>query len=403
MHVFEKNSNIFELLTEAISEGILIVNEKQEIVASNTMTDKMFGYSKDELKGKPLHILIPETYRKVHKKHISKYQKNQSKRRMAFGRNLFGATKNGAEFPIEVGLNPFSLYGQNFVLALIMDVTERKRSELEIGHLAKILDESLNEIYIFDAESLYFSSANYGAQKNTGYELAEFKQLTPLDLKPEFTETKFRALMSPILENKRKKVVFETTHRRKNGTTYPVEVHMQSSTKGKKNTIVAITLDISDRKNYTQKLEKTVESRTKQLKIALAKERELNDLKTKFLSLVSHEFKTPLSGILISATLVGKYPREDQQDKRDKHLKTIIGEVNQLNAILTDFLSIERLEAGKEVYKIVDFSLSKVINEVVYSANMLLKNGQHIRYPQNIDDVILHQDEKIISLCLTNL
>jgi signal transduction histidine kinase len=67
--------------------------------------------------------------------------------------------------------------------------------------------------------------------------------------------------------------------------------------------VVAIVLDISDRKNYTQKLERTVEQRTQQLKKALETEKELNGLKTKFLSLVSHEFKTPLSGILISATL----------------------------------------------------------------------------------------------------
>ena len=84
-------------------------------------------------------------------------------------------------------------------------------------------------------------------------------------------------------------------------------------------------------------------------------------------------------------------------------MRTIVGQVNHLNTILTDFLSIERLETGKEVYRMSDFSLSKVINEVVYGANMLLKNGQRIEYPQNIDDVILHQDEKIIGLCLTNL
>ncbi len=71
--------------------------------------------------------------------------------------------------------------------------------------------------------------------------------------------------------------------------------------------------------------------------------------------------------------------------------------------ILTDFLSIERLEAGKELYKFSDFSLSKVVNEVIYNSNMLLKSGQHIDYPQNIEDIIIRQDEKIVTLVLTNL
>jgi len=74
-----------------------------------------------------------------------------------------------------------------------------------------------------------------------------------------------------------------------------------------------------------------------------------------------------------------------------------------LNNILTDFLSIERLEEGKELYKFSDFSLSKVVNEVIYNSNMLLKSGQRINYPQNIEDIIIRQDEKIVTLVLTNL
>ena len=103
------------------------------------------------------------------------------------------------------------------------------------------------------------------------------------------------------------------------------------------------------------------------IKESLRKERELNELKTKFLSLVSHEFKTPLSGILTSATLTGKYKETDQQEKRDKHLKTIQSKVKYLNNILNDFLSIERLESGNVNYKYSLFPLSKVINQVIIS------------------------------------
>ena len=139
------------------------------------------------------------------------------------------------------------------------------------------------------------------------------------------------------------------------------------------------------------------------IKESLRKERELNDLKTKFLSLVSHEFKTPLSGILTSTTLIGKYTQTEQQEKREKHLKTIKNKVKYLNNILDDFLSVERLETGKVNYKFSSFPLSKVTNEVIYDANMLLKDGQKISYPKNIDEIILDFDEKILELILTNL
>lgn len=126
-------------------------------------------------------------------------------------------------------------------------------------------------------------------------------------------------------------------------------------------------------------------------------------MKTKFLSLVSHEFKTPLSGVLTSAMLLGKYKLTEQQDKRDRHVKIISDKVHYLNNILNDFLSIEKLETGVINYKFSTFKISKIVNEVVYNANMLLKEGQRINYPENIDDYSLFQDEKMVELSLSNL
>ena len=126
-------------------------------------------------------------------------------------------------------------------------------------------------------------------------------------------------------------------------------------------------------------------------------------MKTKFLSLVSHEFKTPLSGILTSAILLEKYKLTEQQLNRDKHIKTITEKVNYLNNILNDFLSLEKLETGRVNYNFKTFKISKVVNEVVYNANMLLKQGQKIKYPKNIDEFIIHQDEKILELAFSNL
>ena len=138
-------------------------------------------------------------------------------------------------------------------------------------------------------------------------------------------------------------------------------------------------------------------------KIALDKEKELNELKTKFLSLVSHEFKTPLSGILTSALLLRKYKTAEQQEKRDKHIQTITDEVRYLDTIINDFLSLDKLDKGKVNYNYDAFKISKVVNEVVYNANILLKDGQKINYPENIDDLSLYQDEKIVELALSNL
>ncbi len=403
MRVFQKNSNIFNLLSEGVSEGIIVVNTKQEIVATNSAAEDMFGYDDNELLGKPLDTLIPRRYHGDHDQHVAHFIDKSEKRQMGHGRDLNGIRKNGEEFPVEAGLNPFELYGSTYVMALVIDITERKMREKELSHWARIFQESLNEIFVFDAETFNFINVNNEARRNIGFNMAELIGMTPVDIKPEFSLHKFKKLVDPLLTGKKEKVKFETLHRRKDGSSYPVEVHLQLSAMGERQVFVAIILDITERKNYTEKLEKTVESRTKQLTEALAVEKELNELKTRFLSLVSHEFKTPLSSILTSITLVGKYTQTEEQPKRDKHVNTIRNKVKYLDTILNDFLSVERLDSGKVNYNLEMFHLSKVINEVVYDANMLLKTGQKIRYPENIDDIVIEFDEKTLELALSNL
>lgn len=401
--MFQQDQEIFNILLDSVSEGVVIVDEHQNIVEVNKAAEQMFGYEKNELPSQPLNILIPQNYHAKHGEHFKGFVKNHEQRRMGHGRHIFGAKKDGSVFPIEASLNPFRIYGKNYIMALVIDITERKKLEQEKIHLAKIFEESLNEIYVFDAESLKFINVNYGAQKNIEYTLEEMKFMTPLDIKPNYNEAQFREQIEPLSKGNVEKIEFETVHQRKSGSTYPVNAHLQQSKLGDKDVYFAIIIDITEQKSYTEKLEKTVEIRTEELQTALAAEKELNELKTKFLSMVSHEFKTPLSGILTSTMLLTKYKLTVQQDKREKHINTISEKVHYLNNILNDFLSVEKLEKGKVNYKFTTFKLTKVLNEVIYNANMLLKNGQKINYPENIDDISLHQDEKILELALSNL
>lgn len=401
--MFKQDHDISKVLLDAVSEGVIVVDEHQNIVETNHSANQMFGYAEGELLKQSLNILIPQNYHAGHGAHFNGFMKHKERRQMGHGRDLYGARKDGSIFPVEAGLNPFKIYGKDYVMALVIDISERKYMEQERNHLASIFQESLNEIYVFDTKDLKFINVNYGAQKNIGYSLDELSHMTPVDLKPNFTESKFRKKIETLKDIKLEKIEFETIHQRKSGSTYPVNVHLQRSKLGDKDVFLAIISDITEQKNYTKNLEKTVAIRTEELKMALAAEKELNELKTKFLSMVSHEFKTPLSGILTSTILLNKYKLTEQQEKREKHINTITDKVQYLNTILNDFLSVEKLEKGKINYNFTTFKLSKVLDEVIYNANMLLKDGQKINYPQNIDDISLYQDEKILELSISNL
>ncbi len=314
--MINNEQDVFNVLFEAVSEGVIVVDDQQKIVSVNSSIEKMFGYQKGELVHEKLNILIPKNYHAGHGSHFKGFLNKKEKRQMGKGRDLYGARKNSDIFPLEAGLNPFEIYGKTFVMALIIDISVRKEQEEEIYKLNVELEKKVEE---------------------------RTKELS--------------------------KTVYELK-------------------------TVNLQLDGENQKR--------IEAENK-IKDALKREIELNELKTKFLSLVSHEFKTPLSGILTSTILLGKYKLAEQQEKRDKHLDTITNKVHYLNNILNDFLSVEKLETGKINYKFHPFKLSKVVNEVIYNANMLLKEGQKINYPENIDEISLTQDEKIIELSLSNL
>ncbi|MGJ5641274.1 PAS domain S-box protein [Formosa sp. S-31] len=401
---FEKIMMLRSKALESTKNGIVIsdaLKPDNPIIYCNSAFQELTGYSSEEI--------LNHNCRFLQGKDRNQKALNRLRAAIKLGEicqaTLRNYKKDGTLFWNDLYIFPITNNQgtvTNFV-GIINDVTQRKKAEEQRQHLATIFDESLNEIYVFDTKTLKYINANFGAQKNLGYSLEELQTMTPLDIHPNEDETEYRQTLNTLLKRKASKIEFEGVHQRKDGSQYPIEAHLQLSHLNQKQVFVAITLDITERKDYTNKLEKKVEERTAQLKLALEKEKELNNLKTNFLSLVSHEFKTPLSAILTSGQLLNKYQLTEQQDKRAKHIKIIMDKVHFLNNMINDFLSVEKLETGKVHYHFQEFKLSKVVNEVVYNANMLLKEGQQIKYPEDIDDISLVQDEKIIQLILFNL
>ncbi len=127
-------------------------------------------------------------------------------------------------------------------------MTERKRAAGESARLLSVLESSLNEIYIFDVDTLRFEYVNECARANLGYSMDAMRRMTPLDIKPDFAEAAFQTLIEPLRRHEKPKVVFETAHRRANGSLYPVEVHLQLVERGDKPVFLAVINDITERR-----------------------------------------------------------------------------------------------------------------------------------------------------------
>lgn len=140
-----------------------------------------------------------------------------------------------------------------------------------------------------------------------------------------------------------------------------------------------------------------------ELRKSLEKEKELSSLKSRFVSMASHEFKTPLASILSSAALISKYTTTEQAPDRNRHVDRIKSSVNHLNNILMDFLSITRLEEGQFVPVISRFSLTDMLAELKNEAEGLLKKGQQLICDHDFEDIDMKSDKNILRNILYNL
>ncbi len=131
---------------------------------------------------------------------------------------------------------------------------DRPGNETSNVALGEILEDSLNEIYAFNTDTLRFTLVNRGARLNLGYTMDELRDMTPLDVKPEFTIDTFEQLLRPLRMSEKDKIQFETIHRRKDGSRYDVEVHLQLTAANTVPVFVAIILDITDRKRTEETL-----------------------------------------------------------------------------------------------------------------------------------------------------
>lgn len=218
---------------------------------------------------------------------------------------------------------------------------------------------------------------------------------------------------------------------RKGGEEFPVEVSLGTyKNEADEIYVIAFINDITLRKESEQSikklntdLEKKVNERTealadaivklqkqiketeeakKELDLALAKEKDLNELKSRFVSMASHEFRTPLSTILSSTYLLQQYSHSDDQPKREKHLERILSAVNSLDDILEDLLSVGKIEEGKVVTKSEEFNLNELIETIRHQFAPILKKGQTIVFHLTGPPVVI-SDKAIIRHIINNL
>jgi len=288
-------------LFEHATEGIIIVNKRGQIIKANPSAERLFGYKSGELFEKLVEDLIPERLAAKHKEHRAHFNEKPHHRSMGKNMGLLARRKDGSEFPVEISLSYYENHLGTFVIAFIIDITERISNEANIKKLNLELERKVKE--------------------------------------------RTKVLQEALLE---------------------------------------------------------LENSKEQLSQALQSEKELNDMKSRFVTMASHEFRTPLSTILSSVSLISKYTTKDDDEKRQKHVHRIKSAVTNMTLILNDFLSAERLQEGKIIARLEEVNLKGVSAEVLNEVQGVLKPGQSIEYTHEGNETAL-LDKQMVKNILLNL
>ncbi len=242
-------------MVEASPDALVMVDDHGVIELVNRQTEVLFGYDRIELLGRPVELLLPDRLARAHTAHRTRFRAAPEVRAMGSAMDLLARRADGTEIPVEVSLSPMQLNGEMRVIAAVRDISDRVAAEafdLEVRHGLDVVEDG---VFMFAIDTLAFRYVNQGAIDQTGYSRAELLEMTPLHLKPEFTEASFRDLLAPVIADEVPSLHYTTVHRRKNGTDVPVEIVLQVPALerlSERRSCVALVRDIRERRAYEE-------------------------------------------------------------------------------------------------------------------------------------------------------
>ncbi len=323
MEKYSESAIRLTAIIETATDGIITIDVNGIIEMANSAAAELFGYSKEEMLGNNIRMLMPSPYAGQHDSYISNYLRTGHAKIIGIGREVTGQRKNGSIFPMRLSISEVNLKDRRLFTGIVHDLTEEKEAEEEIRQLNAELEDRV--------------------------------------------EARTEELVNAV--NKL------------------LDINRQ------------LEREVVDR----QKAENALRKNEAEIIKALEAEKELSQLKSRFVSIASHEFRTPLSTILSSADLIEAYTKAEQQEKRLKHTGRIKSSVSNLTAILNDFLSLSKLEEGAVQVELSEFELISFCKSVLEELHGVLKPNQRIVHAHSPDNHVILLDKKLLRNILFNL
>jgi len=365
-------SDWFELIVEGVPVALLMADQNRRISLVNRNTETLFGYSRSELIGERLELLVPQRFRGQHAAQVSSYLGAPTQRRMGAGRELFGLRKDATEMPIEIGLNPIRTAEGVFTLASIIDITERKRAEDVEGQMAALV-ESADDAIVAKSVDGIIRSWNPGAERLLGYSAKEMIGQPVTRLLPDDRLGEEAMILGRIGRGERVEQ-FETLRRKNDGSMIEVSLTI-SPIRDVNGAIVGaskIMRDITARKRSERDLRRSN-----------AELAQMNTELDNFVYTASHDLRAPLTGIGSIVQWILEDDRALAEESRGR-LGLILGRIERMKQLLTDIRDYARAD-GKAAPSGTPVSAATLVANV--TATLHVPPGFSIRGDSSLESV----------------
>jgi protein-histidine pros-kinase len=376
-------------LLEAAPDAMVLVNKEGRLVLVNTQAERLFGYSREELLGSSIELLVPERFREHHPAHRRGYFHDPRPRPMGRGLDLAGRRKDGTEFPAEISLSPMEMEEGTFATAAIRDVSDRRRVEAKFRGL---LESAPDAMVIVNQRGL-IELVNGQAERLFGYQRDEMlgrevEMLVPARFRGQHPAHRDRFFADPRVRGMG--IGMELFGCRKDGTEFPVEISL-SPLETEEGTLVSSAIrDITRQKEEAARLKEQadlLDTTNRELQEQSRRALEANRLKSEFLANMSHELRTPLNAVIGFAEILhdGKVGPVSADQK--EFLGDILTSSRHLLQLINDVLDLSKVEAGKMEFRPEPVEVSRIVTEVRDILRSIAA-GKRIRVDTDIEDAL---------------